>query len=105
MVTALHVKAPQSLQEQLTELSDPEGGRYTGPRIQDLYKGNGLQPAISHMKGDDPLIMLQMDNQVSQQPSLSGWGTLSTQAARLGTGFLILRVHILVGSSGQGLGW
>ena len=40
MVTALHVKAPQSLQEQLTELSDPEGGRYTGPRIQDMYKGN-----------------------------------------------------------------
>ena len=50
MVTALHVKAPQSLQEQLTELSDPEGGRYTGPRIQDFYKGNGLQPAISHIK-------------------------------------------------------
>ena len=50
MVTVLNVKAPQSLQEQVTELSDPEGGRYTGPRIQDLYKGNGLQPAISHLK-------------------------------------------------------
>merc|ERR1712062_363591 len=35
MVLALNIT---SLQEQLTELSDPEGGRNTGPRIQDLYK-------------------------------------------------------------------
>ena len=48
------VKSLWSLQERLTELSDPEGGRYTGSRLQtaDLFQHKGDKPRfINHLLG------------------------------------------------------
>ena len=75
------------MQERLTELSDPEGGRYT----VHAYKLHSSAPSPNkgeYFSSNAELIIFypnnfvdfQLDRQVNLQLSWSGWATLSTLA-------------------------